>query len=181
VTVVEQLRLRFSQGMSRIAQFWGFPKAVGAAYAAVYLSPTPVTLDDLVTLVGVSKGALSIHLRTLERFGVVRRDGRPGDRKDYYSADTDFWGAVRRILREREQREFDRALSTVKECLALLDTASPRVEGAANLSFYRERLSAMQRFFDRLDGIVAAALALDDLRGTTIQKLLSKRRTRSRP
>src|SRR5512143_3973377 len=118
-----EIRVRFTQGLARIAAFWGFPKAMGAAYGAVYLSPTPLTLDDLVKAVGVTKGALSTHMTQLERLGLVHRDGQPGDRKDYFSADSDFWAVVRGILREREKREFDRALRTVDDCLELVDQA----------------------------------------------------------
>jgi HTH-type transcriptional regulator, glycine betaine synthesis regulator len=168
------IRARFLQGMARIAAFWGFPKAMGAAYAAVYLSPEPVTLDDLVTAVGVTKGALSTHMTQLERLGLVHRDSRPGDRKDYFSADSDFWGVLRGILRERERREFNRALRTVDDCLELLDRAKRSGEDVAVLAFYRERILAMQRFFQGLDRVVGAILAIEDFREAAVGKLLGR-------
>jgi DNA-binding transcriptional regulator GbsR (MarR family) len=159
-------------GLGRIAEFWGFPKAMGAAYAAIYLSPNPLSLDDLVEAVGVTKGALSTHMRALERLGIVHRDGRAGDRKDYYSADSDFWGVLRRILQEREKREFDRALRSVTECLALLD-ALPKAKADATLvAFFRERLLIMQRFFNTLDRIVGSVLAMDQFRQNAWDLLL---------
>ena len=50
-------REEFIQGMSRISHFWGFPKAMGAIYGAIYLSPAPLSLDEIVEQVGVTKGA----------------------------------------------------------------------------------------------------------------------------
>lgn len=173
---VDDISARFLQGVSRIAAFWGFPKAMGAAYGAVYLSPKPLTLDDLVEAVGVTKGALSIHMTQLERLGLVQRDSPPGDRKDYFSADSDFWGVVRGILREREKREFDRALLTVDECLKLIDQAKRAGGDAAALAFYRERILAMQRFFHGLDRIVGAILAADDFREAAFGKLVGRSR-----
>ena len=55
----------FIQGMSRISNFWGFPRAMGAIYGAIYLSPAPVSLDELVEQVGVSKGSVSTNVRQL--------------------------------------------------------------------------------------------------------------------
>ena len=173
-STLEDVRARFIHGVSRIASFWGFPKAMGAAYGAVYLSPSPLTLDDLVQAVGVTKGALSTHMTQLERLGLVHRDSQPGDRKDYFSADSDFWGVVRRILREREQREFDRALRTVDECLSLLDQSKRDVKNAAEVAFYRERIVAMQRFFRGLDRVVATILAVEDFRESALEKLLGR-------
>jgi DNA-binding transcriptional regulator GbsR (MarR family) len=171
----------FVQGISRIAHFWGFPKAMGAAYAAVYLSPEPLSLDEIVAAVGVTKGGLSGHLRMLERLGVVQRESRPGDRKDYYTADTDFWGVVRRILREREKREFDRALRSIDECVRRLDAAVVRTkEDAAAIGFYKERLATMKRFFDGLDRIVAALVAMDHFQDGVLAKWFGMRRTKKR-
>ena len=88
--------------MSRITHFWGFPKAMGAIYGAIYLSPQSVSLDELVELVGVSKGAVSTNVRLLERLGMVHRQVQVGDRKDYYLAETDFWKVARTLLKERD-------------------------------------------------------------------------------
>ncbi len=121
---LQQSRDIFILGMSRISHFWGFPKAMGAIYGAVYLAPEPISLDELVELSNVTKGAVSTNVRSLERLGMVHRIVRIGERKDYYTAETDFWKVIRGILREREKSEFDRSLRSVDESLALLD-ASP--------------------------------------------------------
>jgi DNA-binding transcriptional regulator GbsR (MarR family) len=172
-----EVQRQFQGGMARIAEFWGFPRAVGAAYAAVYLSPTEVTLDDLVEAVGITKGALSAHMRMLERLGLVHLDHRAGDRKDYYSVDTDFWGVIRRVLQEREKREFGRALGTVQGCLDLIAKTQPAAADKHELAFYRERLLTMQRFFDGLDRIVGALLAVENFREATIGRLFGVKQT----
>ncbi len=166
-------RQKFIQGMSRISLFWGFPRAMGAIFGAIYLSPEPLTLDDLVEQAAVSKGAVSTNARQLERLGMVHKHIRIGDRKDYYTAETDFWKIIKRILREREKNEFDAALRTVDESLSLSQQASLTAEDAELAAFYKSRLEAMQRFFHNLDNLVATVMALDSLRQNTIQRLFN--------
>ena len=161
-------RGNFVQGMSRISHFWGFPKAMGAIFGAVYLSPQPVSLDELVEQVGVTKGSVSTNIRTLERLRMVHKQIQVGDRKDYYIAETDFWKIVRGVLQEREKSEFDQALRTVGESMAMLEDAN--AEEAELTGFYRERMGALQAFFNRLDKLVATLMALEDLRQGAIQK-----------
>jgi DNA-binding transcriptional regulator GbsR (MarR family) len=175
---LQQSRDIFILGMSRISHFWGFPKAMGAIYGAVYLAPEPISLDELVELTNVTKGAVSTNVRSLERLGMVHHIVRIGERKDYYTAETDFWKVIRGILREREKSEFDRSLRSVDESLALLD-ASPAAGGLdpAELElagFYRQRMQAMQSFFRSLDQLVALVMAFDDLRAGALQKLLGR-------
>ncbi len=164
-------RQNFIQGMSRISRFWGFPRAMGAIYGAIYLSPNALTLDDLVEQAGVSKGAVSTNVRQLERLGMVHKHIRIGDRKDYYTAETDFWKIIKGILREREKLEFDTAIQTVGHSLELAQSPEITPEEMELAAFYQKRLSNMQRFFASLDNLVAAVLALDEFRIGAFQRL----------
>ena len=162
-------RTNFIEGMSRISDFWGFPKAMGAIYGAIYLSPAPISLDELVAQVGVSKGAVSTNVRQLERLGMVHKHFQLGDRKDYYTAETDFWKIVKNVLREREKNEFSRALNTVEESLELVKNTGEQDNDLA--AFYKVRLENIKRFFDTLDNLVATLLAIDELRLKTFKQL----------
>lgn len=165
----------FIQGISRITNFWGFPKAMGAIYGAIYLSPTPLTLDNLVEQVGVTKGAVSTNVRLLERLGMIHKHLVIGDRKDYFTAETDFWKVAKGILQEREKSEFDTALRSVNQSLEMVQSAEVGPEEAELVAFYQQRMQTMQSFFKTLDNIVATALALDELRLSTIGRLFSSK------
>jgi len=169
-----EARQTFIQGMSRISQFWGFSKVMGAIFGALYLSPEPLCLDDLVKEVNVTKGAVSTNIRGLERLGMVHKHIQIGERRDFYTAETDFWKIARGILSEREKSEFDRAIHTVDESLELVQSAAPSEDEAETAMFYQKRLQNIQGFFHSLDSLVATVLALDELRVGTIQKLFGK-------
>jgi len=179
---LDEARQHFIQGMSRISHFWGFPKAMGAIYGAIYLSPQPLSLDEIVAQVEVTKGSVSTNVRTLERLNMVHKKLLLGDRKDYYVAEADFWKIVRSVLRQREQSEFDLALGTVGESLSLVTEAKIEsekseitdAESVEVADFYQTRMQNMQQFFNSLDNLVATMIALDDLRANTIQKLFGK-------
>ena len=168
---LDDTRQHFIQGLSRISHFWGFPKAMGAIYGAIYLSPEPLSLDQIVIQVGVTKGSVSTNVRQLERLNMVHKKVQLGDRKDYYTAETDFWKIVRGVLREREQSEFDLALRTVGESLTFVSEADVEGEDAETAVFYQTRMQNMQQFFNNLDNLVATIIALDELRVNTVQKL----------
>src|SRR5450759_6024922 len=94
---LSEARERMIENLSRIGEFWGYSRAMGGLYAALYLSPGPVSLDELVPIGGVTKGAISTNVRALEQLGMVHRHVRAGDRKDYYEADTDFWKIAKTV------------------------------------------------------------------------------------
>jgi DNA-binding transcriptional regulator GbsR (MarR family) len=159
----------FTEGLSQISRFWGFPKGMGAIFAVLYLSPTPLSLDEIVQETGLTKGAVSTEIRGLARIGLVHRSSRLGDRKDYYEAESDFYAAVRSILRERQNSEFDRAVRSVKETLTTMEENWVEDE---EWYFVYERVQALQEFFDAIDSLSRAVIRLDHLGISNVGKIL---------
>ncbi len=164
-----QLKQDFITGLSNISGFWGFPKGMGAIFAVLYLSPEALSLDDLVTRTGLTKGAISTNVRSLVRLGLVHPSAQLGDRKDYYVAETDFYKAARAILLERRNSDFDRAVGTVRLTLKQLEQADPENPQRA---FLLQRLRALKDFFDALDALVNAVTRLDSLGLGTVKTVL---------
>ncbi len=173
-------RNKFIEGLSRISHFWGFSKVMGATYGALYLSPEPLALDDLVKHVGVSKGSISTNVRQLEQFGMVHKHFQIGDRKDYYTAETDFTKIIRGIVRVREKVEFDRAVCTVVESIDMLNNSNMSEPETKLAAYSRERMQEMKIFFDSVDRLVAAIIAVDELNMGVLDKLFGKTKKKSR-
>jgi len=166
---LSQVRENFTQGLSQISRFWGFPKGMGAIFAVLYLSPTPLSLDEIVQETGLTKGAISTEIRALARMGLVHRSSRLGDRKDYYEAEADFYAAIRSILKERQNSEFDRAVRSVKATLEMMDENWVEDE---EWQFVYERVQALQSFFDAIDSLGKAVIKLESLGLSNVQKIL---------
>jgi DNA-binding transcriptional regulator GbsR (MarR family) len=164
-----QIKQDFTEGMSQISRFWGFPKGMGAIFGVLYLSPTPLSLDEIVQETGLTKGAISTEIRALARMGLVHRSSRLGDRKDYYEAEADFYAAIRSILKERQNSEFDRAIRSVKDTLTTMENNWVEDE---EWNFVYERVKALQDFFDAIDSLTKAVIRLESLGLTNITKIL---------
>lgn len=159
----------FTEGLSQISRFWGFPKGMGAIFAALYLSPAPLSLDEIVRETGLTKGAVSTEIRALARMGLVHRCSRLGDRRDYYEAESDFYAAIRSILRERQNSEFDRAVRSVGDTLAALEENWVEDE---EWNFAYERVKALQDFFEAIDSLARAVIRLESLGIKNVQKII---------
>ena len=167
----DQIKREFAEGLSHISHFWGYPKGVGAIFAALYLASNPLSLDDLVKQSGLTKGAVSTNVRSLARLGLVYRSSRLGDRKDYYAAETDFYQSVRAIFGERQNREFDQAIRSVDLTLEKLKSAKGSMDEAER-KFLMDRVQALKDFFDAIDRLSRAVGRLDNLGINTIQNIL---------
>jgi DNA-binding transcriptional regulator GbsR (MarR family) len=171
-TKLPQLKQEFTEGLSQISRFWGFPKGMGAIFAVLYLSPIPLSLDEIVRETGLTKGAISTEVRTLARMGLVHRSSKRADRKDYYEAESDFYTSIRSILKERQNSEFDRAIRSVGETLEKLESGS--VSGdPEEVQFITQRVQALQEFFNAIDSLSRAVVRLESLGISNVNKILS--------
>ena len=171
-TKLTQLKQDFTEGLSQISRFWGFPKGMGAIFAVLYLSPTPLSLDEIVQETGLTKGAISTEVRTLARMGLVHRSSKLADRKDYYEAEDDFYKSIRSILKERQNSEFDSAVRSVSETLEKLEAGTVTGD-EAEVEFVHKRVQALQEFFNAIDGLTKAVIKLESLGITNVTKILS--------
>jgi DNA-binding transcriptional regulator GbsR (MarR family) len=164
IPAIADVRTELLLSLSRISQFWGFPRAMGALYGALYLAQEPLSLEELADQAGITKGAVSTNVRALDQLGMVHKHLRVGERKDYYSAETDFWKMAKTLLEQRRKAEFDGALRTVGALLDTVTTTPWSDADAATATFYRTRLQTMVTAFRSLDSLVGTLLQLDKFR-----------------
>jgi DNA-binding transcriptional regulator GbsR (MarR family) len=167
---IPQIKQGFVEGLSGISQFWGMPKGMGAIFAVLYISPNPLSLDEIVEQTGLTKGSISTSVRSLSRMGLIRPVTRLGDRKDYYEAETDFYRSIRAILKERQNNEFAQAVESVRQTLEKLEKSGG--EKNPERAFLTERVRALRDFFDAIDALSNAVSRLDGLGMNTVQTIL---------
>jgi len=72
----------------RMADVLNLPRSVGEIYGILFIATEPLCLDDCRIRLNISKGSTSQGLKILRSFGAIRTVYVPGDRKDYYVAET---------------------------------------------------------------------------------------------
>lgn len=151
------------EALGRITEFWGFSRIMGRLYGMLYLSPDPMTLDEMAEGLGVSKGNISINIRALLRWNMVRQVWVKGDRRDFYGAETDFWKIIKGVLKEREKKEFDQALSTFSVLREKAESAA-KASSAPDPAFLAERFGRIEDFISTMDKIVGVLVTLEEIK-----------------
>lgn len=138
---------------------WGINRATAQIYALLYLSPQPLTAEEIGGTLGIARSTVSTGLHELQNWGLVRVVPVLGERRDYFEALENVWEMFQVILRERKRREFDPTLAVLRQSAAELEAQSE-----ADL-FVRQRLHAMLSFFEAAATIYeqVAELPIDTL------------------
>lgn len=149
-------------GLSQLANYFGFSKVMGQLYGSLLLSAEPLSLDDMMARLGISKASVSTNIRSLEHMGMVRQvwvRGGSGRRK-YYQAETDFWQIFSNFLSGRELRDLEHALSVMQEnhqrISASINDLPPDQQILARL--YLDRIAQMQALFRFAQLIISSVM-----------------------
>ncbi|HVE84606.1 MAG TPA: MarR family transcriptional regulator, partial [Myxococcales bacterium] len=105
--------------VGNVIEFWGFKRNQGRVWALLYLRGTPMSAGQLEKELSLSKGAVSMLLRDLERWGVIERVREPGGAAWQYRAETDLIRMVSRVIEEREGRFLQRIRADIEEAKRL--------------------------------------------------------------
>jgi DNA-binding transcriptional regulator GbsR (MarR family) len=130
-----------SDVVGRLIEFWGFKRNMGRVWTVLYLSPDPMSAEDLRRALTLSSGAVSMTLSELSRWGVVRKVWVQGERKDFYTAEVQLWRMISRVFSEREKAEIAAAIDALGEALRGLDRIEANdPQTRARVTLQRERI-----------------------------------------
>ena len=135
-----------SDVVGRLIEFWGFKRNMGRVWTVLYLSPDPLSAEDLRQLLKLSSGAVSMTLSELARWGVVRKVWIQGERKDFYAAEVQLWRMISRVFNEREKSEIIAAIDAFEEALRQLDRirrTAPDAAARSRAELQHERISQL--------------------------------------
>jgi HTH-type transcriptional regulator, glycine betaine synthesis regulator len=137
------------EGLGQLADYFGYNRVMGKMYGALLLNPGPMSLDDLMNHLDISKASVSMNMRMLENLGIVREVWVRGDRRKYYEAEPDFWKILSNVLGSRELREVNQALTVLENSIDKLKETAPTMpdDDRELAQFYVERIDQVRSFF----------------------------------
>jgi DNA-binding transcriptional regulator GbsR (MarR family) len=157
----------------RMSSLWGISPTMAEIHGLLYITGAALSMDNIMSRLGISRGNVSMNLSKLAEWGLVRRVHKRGDRRDYYESLSDVWEMFTLVAAQRKRREIDPILNTLRQCREHL---SPESLGASAedpqasdrrrrvsdlLSFLTLMDSLAQRFFESHRGLRAAVELLE--------------------
>ena len=140
----------FVEGMGASAASSGVLNALqGRIFALLYLGREPLSLEDIASELGQSKSNISINVRGLTDWHLIRRIHVAGSRRDHYEAATDLVRVMQEIIERRFRWNMRQVLATVQETRSI-----ERGPSSTDEAFIEQRLTSLETFFRMMDATV---------------------------
>ena len=154
-----QAREEFVAQWGALGTQWGINRTMAQIHALLMTAPEPLSTDEVMEELQISRGNAHTNLKELVAWGLVRIVVRKGERREFFEGEKDVWTIFTIVARERKRREIDPALGVLRRCAEEskgIDTAEGRaffeqmrqleefVEFASKMS---DRISSMKHGF----------------------------------
>jgi len=115
---------KFIQSWGALGSQWGINKTMAQIHALLMVSAEPVSMEDIMESLQISRGNASMNLRALIDWGIVYKEYKSGERREFFTAESDLDELAVKIARERSKREIKPALKVLKEVSSIEAKAS---------------------------------------------------------
>lgn len=143
---LQQAREKFYQTWGTMGSSWGINRTMAQIHAFLLVNEQPVTAEDIMSELQISRGNANMNIRTLISWGLVQRELKVGERKEYFVAEKDIWKISRLIARERRKKELEPALQALEE-----------------LRNFKDNTTEGKQFRSRMGDIHSIATSVDNL------------------
>jgi len=110
-----EARQKFIEAWGKLGSEWGINRTMAQVHALLLISPEALTTEEIMESLSISRGNANMTVRDLINWGLVEKQHKPGERKEYFFADKDVWNIARLVAKERRKRELDPVIKILDE------------------------------------------------------------------
>lgn len=112
---LEEGKERFIQAWGALGSDWGITRTMAQIHALLLVSPHALSADEIMEELQISRGNANMNIRALIDWGLVHKELKTGERKEFFVAQKDMWEVVKNIIVQRKKRELEPMLRVLDE------------------------------------------------------------------
>ena len=151
---------------------WGVNRTVSQIHALLYLSPDPLTAEEIAAALDVARSNVSNSLKELQSWGLVSMTHVLGDRRDHFAVKGDTWEMLMTIVEERKRREIEPTLTMLRQCeMEMSDDRATPAQVKEKMSRMLEFIENLSNWFDQVKTIPRQTLITLMRMGAAVTRL----------
>ncbi len=162
---LDQIKQDFVGQWGALGSQWGVNRTMAMIHSLLLVSPDPLTTDEVMEKLEISRGNANTNLRELVSWGLIRSVVLKGKRKDYYEAEKDVWRIFCIVARERKRRETEPASKVLQNCVERAQRLKTKEAKALS-----NQLKELNEFVELANSIMDKVASKE--RSTLVPKLL---------
>lgn len=140
---------KFIQTWGALGSQWGINKTMAQIHALLMVAPEALSMEEIMEELHISRGNASMNLRALMDWGIVYKELKPGERREFFVSEKDLDELAVKIAQERSRREIKPALKVLKDVSSFSDQ-----DNSAEAKTFREQTTKLYDFVLKADNMI---------------------------
>ena len=166
------LTQQFVAHFGEMGSRWGINRTVGQLYALIFVSAKPLNADEIADALEFSRSNVSIGLKELQGWRLVRLKHLPGDRREYFEAPHDVWEIFKSLAEEKRRREVEPTLSMLRAALVEAPSNDTDAHAQRRMRQMHELIDLSSTWFDDVQRLSPETLARLMRMGSSVKTVL---------
>ncbi|WEK37615.1 MAG: transcriptional regulator [Candidatus Pseudobacter hemicellulosilyticus] len=150
-------RQQFIASWGKFATEWGINRTMAQIHALLLVSADPLSQDDIMEQLSISRGNTNMNIRELIDWGLVDRVLIPGQRKEYFTAEKDVWKVATQIMKERKKRELEPMLKMLSQLEEVDGDKKDK-----DIKQFSDTIASLRRFGTQADKVLNGLAKADE-------------------
>lgn len=144
------------QAWGNLGYSWGLNKTMAQIHALLMISPKPLSTEEIMDELNISRGNANMNIRALLDWGIVSRLSVSGERKEYFQSEKDIWTLARQVARERRKRELEPILKVLREVNDVTGDSSE------NTKEFKKTVKDLKQFAEKSDALLETFIKAEE-------------------
>ncbi len=154
---LSEAKAQFISSWGAFGTHWGINRTMAQIHALLLVSASPITQDDIMEQLNISRGNVNMNTRELIDWGLVDRVLIPGERKEFFSAEKDIWKVATQIIKERKKRELDPMLKLLGQLEKIDDNKKDK-----DVKQFVDTVSGIRKFGNQADKMLDVMIKAEE-------------------
>jgi DNA-binding transcriptional regulator GbsR (MarR family) len=137
---------RFIKSWGSLGSKWGINRTMAQIHALFLITSEPLSAEDIMERLKMSRGNVNMNVRTLIDWGLLFKEHKTGERKEYFRGEKDIWTITRKVISVRRQKELEPMLRVLKDLEQINDP-----ENKNESKEFNKRIKEIKKFAEHAD------------------------------
>ncbi|AOW18793.1 transcriptional regulator [Polaribacter vadi] len=152
---LQEAKLKYIQTWGSLATNWGVNKTMAQVHALLLVSTKPLSAEDIMETLQISRGNVNMNVRALIDWGIVQKEFVVGERKEFFIAIKDIWELFKQIAKERKKREIEPVIKVLNELQDIKDDSEEGKE-------FKKVLADLSKVTTTVNNILEKSIKADE-------------------
>ncbi len=154
---LDEAKNKFIQSWGSLGSKWGINKTMAQIHGLFLITNEALSTEDIMERLKISRGNVNMNVRTLMDWGMVYKETKIGERREYFIGEKDMWLILKRVMKVRKEKELDPMLRVLSE-LKNIDEGEETKESKE----FTERLKSIEKFAVEADSTLDKLIKVDE-------------------